>query len=803
MLRHVVVLAALACLTAGRSAVAAERALAAAAAIGERHHARILFAPASLGETALSDAAVARIEAAASVVAALDRLVEGTGWQWSRDREGSYVVAPAAAGTATLALDPLEIVAPSATDVARLRQVPVERAALAAVYPSTLDEADLAHEPDLRADRLGRRVPNVTGSGARFALRGIARDDAFGATSSVTLDGLPVSPLALDRDALDLFGLDGIAYERGPASSRLGPFSLAGLVRLESRAPDDALALDGTAELDAHGSRRAAARIAAPFDPDARLAAAVGARTRREFDGTRRIVADGGDETSSHRVDAASAQVRYGSEDERAAFALVAHRIERDGDPATLVPPLRGEVRFDPFDRRTAGAARDEAVDATLFGFTGSLALGDPGRLWLTLGRSETDLAALERPSRFDRDRQIAADAWRRGALWYRHAFGPTWSAVAGVERIERDVANAALDEIDLQAYFPASVLVTPQTTRTLYAAERSLLDADSVVLELSRAGPRLALSAGARALAERRRERTAIGTQLSEARCEIELGSARTPCAAQFPTRATEVEAETDGDIVLPTASAVLTLDRGYEAGLHYRTGYRSGGARYDRTRDEPTRFGPERSTALEADLSWRPRDRALEVRLAAFAQRWRDRQVQIPLSDPGRYEVANAGRARSHGAELEIEWTPDPSWRLGAGLGWLDTRFDRFEVAGITGPVDVSGNDFPDAPELTLSAAARYGNARGWYVGVQAWYAAAAYSDVLNTEAGRRGGYRVIDLRAGRRIGSADVYFSLGNVTDAEWLESITLRGNAETASRYVVGPPRTAAIGLTWAY
>lgn len=740
----------------------------------------------------------------ARLEAALDAIASRYGLAWHRDPSGAVVLAPdRVRAVARIALDPLLVVAPPADIVDRaLSEQRRGTGALAPPQPAVLDAADLAHEPDGRIERLGRRAPNVTGSGAQFAIRGIARDDGLAATSSVTLDGLPVSPLVLDAAALDLFDLEEIRYERGPASSRVGPFSLAGLVQLRSRKPEPDAHASVHLEHDEHAARRAAASGGGALDREGAWMLQGSARARREDEGIAFAIGDR--LVGAERDDlGATARLRYAPPSGRLGVELVAHGLRQRGASFDIRVPDAPAPGFDPYAGRSSRASvpRRE-LDSNLVGAT--LAYGfDDARVWITAGGSDSRLAQSQRDGPFDRGESVHEDDWRRAALWYSGALGPALSLTAGLEHTRRELVAGTLDATDLRAYFPTSVAIEPVAERRLGVRADSRLDVSSAVLELAWRGRHATFSGGLRRVREDRSERTRTFADLAPSDCEIVAARTREACSAQFPMRDIHVAAATGGSVWLPSASLFGDAGESWRWAVHYRTGYRSGGARYDRLQARSAAYAEEHARAYEASVEWRPADGPVRARAALFAHRWTDQQVPLALPEIGGLEIANAGRARSHGGELEIEAKLGERFALTAGLGLLRTRYDALDLPAPGGTVDASGNRFPDAPQGTVALGARWHSPSGWYVAAQGWYAGDAYSDAANRESARRPSYQVVDLRTGFRAARFEGYVGVSNVFDEAWLEAVELRGLSGTPRGYRVGPPRTFTLGVVFDF
>lgn len=90
-----------------------------------------------------------------------------------------------------------------------------------------------------------------------------------------------------------------------------------------------------------------------------------------------------------------------------------------------------------------------------------------------------------------------------------------------------------------------------------------------------------------------------------------------------------------------------------------------------------------------------------------AAFFIDCRDQQMTIfPEGTSTGRMMANAGKTRSYGAELTINYAPTPRWKFNLSYGYTHATFRDFKDAS----GDYSGNRVPYAPQNTLYLAASY---------------------------------------------------------------------------------------------
>ena len=144
------------------------------------------------------------------------------------------------------------------------------------------------------------------------------------------------------------------------------------------------------------------------------------------------------------------------------------------------------------------------------------------------------------------------------------------------------------------------------------------------------------------------------------------------------------------------------------------YARGYKSGGWNVDFISAaqfaERLRFRPERVDSGEIGVKHQGRD--LRVSLAAFYMTIGDYQIdQFVDLGAGQtsIQLRNAARARSWGAEAQVDAQPVERLNVSVGLGYTHAAFARFRDGGGPG-IDLDGNRLPYAPRFTGAAEARY---------------------------------------------------------------------------------------------
>ncbi len=127
-----------------------------------------------------------------------------------------------------------------------------------------------------------------------------------------------------------------------------------------------------------------------------------------------------------------------------------------------------------------------------------------------------------------------------------------------------------------------------------------------------------------------------------------------------------------------------------------------------------------PEKVRNYEAGLRSSPFDRRVTFNLTVFDTEFRDFQAQTFNVAANSFALANAGKLRSRGAELESQFAPGGGLQLSANLAYADTDVQGFAPACYPGQTaalgcvggrqDVSGSALTNAPRWSYTLDAGY---------------------------------------------------------------------------------------------
>jgi iron complex outermembrane receptor protein len=755
------------------------------------------------GSSALAPLRHPALHGRMSVEQALDRMLEGSGFRWQRDRDGSISIVALARADATLAPLRIDGEAPGAD----ASSAPGGWASGFVPQPgspvATLEGARLDAVPVRSFAELLRRAPNVSGQGEGMTIRGIERGASATATSNVYLDGIPVGARVLELGALPQ--LERADYRRGPRAIPDGLGAMAGVIRLETVAPRPES--DAHAELswiaDDGGEARAdLSRALGQSGALARLALAEQRTPGRVDDPI----------TGERDIDARQQRLLHGrllyEPDEIESLSLRASLLSLHGDPglSTLIPPQVGA--FDPFDdlsydplRRTRRLRADGAALEAEWRLTARDALLAFVQGSRTSLRSDIEVSAESEERQRREERESLGET---GVRWL-HRFDHGWRMRLGFDQSEREGLQSEAQITPLGEFFPPSldVEITPDTQRLLILAARHRVTTRGAFAEIGWQGDQVEATLGLRRVEERRESVRQVRARLSNDACTLSIrGGAPRPCSDEFPESETRQRIPSHDGLALPHLQFAWEPVEAQRWSLEWRRGFVAGGARLDTTSGVLAPYRPERSDTL--DLGWSLDDPARRWRLGAtlFFNRWYDRHVPVDLPQRDSFLTVNAGKAHAYGGEIELRWNPDERLQAWFGIGALRTRYDEFDARLPSGTVDLAGHRFPGAPSVTMSTGALWRPRPHWQFGATGWYGGAAYSDALNTEEGRRAGHAVFDFSARRALGGhAALSLALRNAFDRRYLEDVRVAGVQPRPREYLTGRRREFELSFSW--
>jgi iron complex outermembrane recepter protein len=214
---------------------------------------------------------------------------------------------------------------------------------------------------------------------------------------------------------------------------------------------------------------------------------------------------------------------------------------------------------------------------------------------------------------------------------------------------------------------------------------------------------------------------------------------------------------------------------------------------------------YQPDSLWSYETGAKTRWLDGALTVNAAAYYIKWSD--VQQGKTLPCSYQITeNAGAAKVHGGELEVQGNIGAHVQLGVGVGYTKAVLaaDAPSLGG------VKGQQLENVPLWNGNASAKYlfNPLPGYdgFVRADGQYVGASYPNFDRTDpATFQRAYALLDLRTGIIHGAWEANLFVSNVFDKQAALSrfITDNYDASTRSRIFTNRPRTAGLSLQWRF
>ncbi|WP_242124721.1 TonB-dependent receptor [Sphingobium sp. Sx8-8] len=134
------------------------------------------------------------------------------------------------------------------------------------------------------------------------------------------------------------------------------------------------------------------------------------------------------------------------------------------------------------------------------------------------------------------------------------------------------------------------------------------------------------------------------------------------------------------------------------------FDTGYKAGGF------TEVAPYNPETIKAWEIGSKNRFAGNTIQANLSAFYYKYQGQQISQFINN--QLLVANAGKSRMYGAELETTFAIDPATRFNASIAWLNAKFDDFLIrtnfvpsTDGKGNAQLAGNRPIQAPSISIN--------------------------------------------------------------------------------------------------
>ena len=371
-------------------------------------------------------------------------------------------------------------------------------------------------------------------------------------------------------------------------------------------------------------------------------------------------------------------------------------------------------------------------------------------------------------------------DRWMSQEISLRYAGSERASGVAGFYYANLNDAQDAL------ANGPGSVLGLPGSTVTGFFTVREHTENAALFGEFDLAvADRWSLTVGARYDDETRQTRNRQGIRV-------------TPPNPFFPNQPGDEQVlDAAYRAFLPKAAVTRAWSPELSTTFSYQRGYRAGGRSIAFISQQVGDFDPEFTHNYEFALRAGSADRRWQANTNLFYIDWRDQQVTAPTDhglDLDRITV-NAGESTVYSFEAQTEYWLRQSLSLYGSVGLMQTRFDEF----VDGDLDLSGNEFPYAPNWSFVAGTRW-RIDDWTGDLHLAAQDAAFSERENDPRFHVGGRRLLNVRAGYERERWGLFFVGRNLLNEAYL----LQAWEATGAGYLIGgrggEPLTWGVELT---
>jgi len=699
----------------------------------------------------------------------------------------------------------------------------------AVVYDQERIERELAFD----LDDLLLRVPNVSSNAftSNVAIRGINRNGVgaagTGVTSNIFVDGAPLAGIGLSFGLQSLWDIERVEVLRGPQSTVQGRNSLAGAIYIESNDPTFFWETKGRVRVAELGNRQYSAVVSGPLIDDNlafRLAADY-QQSDGQFDNA--ITGQDADFEDALTVTGKLLFSPTSLPELRAELTVNLAASDR-GDFSLNPPDVFGTpdfIAWDPLNSDDFGAIQDNETDVLRLVSNLSYELNDSFTLSSITTFEDVDndrvLGRPEDPSIFP-DNGIADDTVETFSSELRLNFDiDRWSGVAGLYYFneELDTDFNVLTNLQRVVTFPINppeslvdaLLLTSTDTENYAVFAEAQFDINR----------HWAVSFGARYDHE---EFITSGTQselsVDPASCLATIPQPTpdgvifidVPCQALLPS-STEPSQSNNFDVFAPRGSLIYSFDEDRSLAFSVQRGFRAGGTFVTASANtgEVTvgEFDPE--FLLNYELAFRSQwfDRRLTLNANVFYSDWKDQQVSIPGPSGTTFDsrIVNAGQSELYGAELSIDAMLDDGLIGFLSLGYLQAEFKDFPF----GVVNLAGNEFPNAPEFSLSAGLSYEFASRWFIDANLNHSDGQFSGIENLPANQIGAYTIVNARAGYRHEHFTVYAFANNLLDERFLTRANFQSiipdsgeiNTLDPGSVNLGVPRVAGVALEFGF
>ncbi len=692
---------------------------------------------------------------------ALSRLLDGSGviHRFTSDSTLTLERAPVVRDNGPVALGPIVV-----TGELQQRTLQDAQSSVAVFTGEELDQS-----PDHDLFDLADRTPNVTqqGGGFGFTIRGIAEGGVgnigSGSTINVTVDGASIPPAQSVRTGpTSTWDLAQAEILRGPQSTQRGRNALAGAIVVRTQDPVFAREFKGRADYGSFDETRFAVAGNLPLVEDT-LAVRVAAEDyRSDGDIKDRFT---GEDVGDGSLRTVRGKVRYQPTD-RLDIVLGHTVTENEFSGQSIDPDVWPQRRVNSSPQEVKG---DNDLTNLRVAYTFSPAWSiDAETSYFTNDYELFQTANPADPNGANGERLIDESAFSQ-ELRVKYAGGGL-DAVLGAyyAKTHRDLTFEA-EVADATVFLP----VPPGTSARFGNTEDTDVENYAVFGEVEyRFLPDWRVIAGARYDNEQR------DTLLSSSTVLI-------PPIIPIPSSPPQ-ESSASYDAFLPKLGIVYDWNDNISHGITVQRGYRAGGSGVEFGTGRPFEFDPEFTTNYEYSLRSTWLDERLTINANLFYTQWEDQQVTTP-GPSGTFldsTIENAGESELYGGELETRFLATNNLDLFFNLGYVKTKFVDFPSRDQAGnPINLEGNEFPQAPRLTGAVGGSYYFPKGYEIHLNGSYTDQSYYTANNDPGELSDSFFLVNARVGYQADDWSVFAYARNLFDKQYLSRRRV-DNADTA-------------------
>lgn len=238
--------------------------------------------------------------------------------------------------------------------------------------------------------------------------------------------------------------------------------------------------------------------------------------------------------------------------------------------------------------------------------------------------------------------------------------------------------------------------------------------------------------------------------------------------------------------------------------------SGFRSGGPNLwvQDPANIPKDFKAEKIQSLEVGIKSNPAS-WLVANAYLYDNDWKDKQINLSTPN-GLYDyMTNAGKAKSRGAEFELQVYPTTGLSLSAALSYTDAKIIQDLLSSTGALVARSGSRLPYVAPWELKASADYrwsiGDGRDGVANLTYTHRDSNYSDITNAKSTDNGPLNQVSLRAGVESNKKTwgIFGFVRNLTNSQSITTIQVAtgGYGVRYPNYI--QPRTIGIELQGSY